>query len=62
MDYINNLNFFACRQFAQRSRVRKLHYIAELEQNVQALEVGIARIFRGSWYKNLSEPEEGIVL
>nr|XP_017232524.1 PREDICTED: uncharacterized protein At4g06598-like isoform X2 [Daucus carota subsp. sativus] len=28
----------ACRQFAQRSRVRKLQYIAELERNVQALQ------------------------
>nr|GMD02855.1 basic leucine zipper 34-like isoform X1 [Ipomoea batatas] len=27
-----------CRQFAQRSRVRKLQYIAELERNVQALQ------------------------
>ncbi|KDP38803.1 hypothetical protein JCGZ_04960 [Jatropha curcas] len=26
------------RQFAQRSRVRKLQYIAELERNVQALQ------------------------
>lgn len=29
---------FICRQFAQRSRVRKLQYIAELERNVQALQ------------------------
>ncbi|KAK8626839.1 hypothetical protein V6N13_134469 [Hibiscus sabdariffa] len=28
----------AKQQFAQRSRVRKLHYIAELERNVQALQ------------------------
>lgn len=27
------------RQFGQHSRVRKLQYIAELERNVQALEV-----------------------
>jgi regulator of replication initiation timing len=27
-----------CRQYAQRSRVRKLQYIAELERKVQALQ------------------------
>ncbi|KAL4397021.1 hypothetical protein AHAS_Ahas01G0150200 [Arachis hypogaea] len=27
-----------CRQFAQRLRVRKLQYIAELERNVQGLQ------------------------
>ncbi|KAI7982312.1 Basic leucine zipper 34 [Camellia lanceoleosa] len=27
-----------CRKFAQRSRVRKLQYIAELERNAQALQ------------------------
>lgn len=30
---------FFCRQFAQRSRVRKIQYIAELERNVQMLQV-----------------------
>ncbi|KAH8514717.1 hypothetical protein H0E87_007517, partial [Populus deltoides] len=29
-------------QFAQRSRVRKLQYIAELERNVQALQASIS--------------------
>lgn len=42
---MDNMKFFACRQFAQRSRVRKLQYIAELESNVQALQVRIAKTF-----------------
>lgn len=33
------MNKYNNRQFAQRSRVRKLQYIAELERNVQALQV-----------------------
>ncbi|KAJ0010248.1 hypothetical protein Pint_33259 [Pistacia integerrima] len=36
--FIINLDSLKCRQFAQRSRVRKLQYIAELERNVQALQ------------------------
>lgn len=36
-----NKNAVQCRQFAQRSRVRKLQYIAELERNVQALQASI---------------------
>lgn len=42
---MDNMKFFACRQFAQRSRVRKLQYIAELESNVKALQVRIAKTF-----------------
>lgn len=38
LDYIRNSSFHCDRQFAQRSRVRKLQYIAELERNVQALQ------------------------
>ena len=30
-----------CRQYAQRSRVRKLQYIAELERRVQSLQVTV---------------------
>jgi len=37
----NILKHSNCRQFAQRSRVRKLQYIAELERNVQALQVSV---------------------
>lgn len=33
-----NPTCYEYRQFAQRSRVRKLQYIAELERNVQALQ------------------------
>jgi bZIP transcription factor len=34
-----NHRILANRQSAQRSRVRKLHYISELERNVQLLQV-----------------------
>lgn len=34
-----------CRQYAQRSRVRKLQYIAELERKVQALQVRLLQPF-----------------
>lgn len=42
MEWEKNLNILQCRQFAQRSRVRKLQYIAELERNVQALQVSFS--------------------
>lgn len=35
-----------CRQFAQRSRVRKLQYISELERNVQALQASICTVHK----------------
>lgn len=35
--------FVDARQFAQRSRVRKLQYIAELERNVQALQASLSK-------------------
>ncbi|XP_019464062.1 PREDICTED: uncharacterized protein At4g06598-like isoform X1 [Lupinus angustifolius] len=38
----------AKQQFAQRSRVRKLQYIAELERNVQALQVSFGLSAEGS--------------
>lgn len=38
------------RQYAQRSRVRKLQYIAELERNVQALQ---ARVCANRSFKHL---------
>lgn len=38
------IEWFWCRQFAQRSRVRKLQYIAELERNVQALQARITEV------------------
>jgi len=41
MERENIMKHSNCRQFAQRSRVRKLQYIAELERNVQALQVSV---------------------
>ncbi|KAK8700113.1 hypothetical protein V6N13_018517 [Hibiscus sabdariffa] len=38
MGFGNDASRSSSRQFAQRSRVRKLQYIAELERNVQALQ------------------------
>ncbi|XP_073309100.1 uncharacterized protein At4g06598-like isoform X1 [Primulina huaijiensis] len=35
----------AKQQFAQRSRVRKLQYIAELESNVQALQANVSELY-----------------
>ncbi|GFY93643.1 Basic-leucine zipper (bZIP) transcription factor family protein [Actinidia rufa] len=37
-DTLKQISVGTCPQFAQRSRVRKLQYIAELERNVQALQ------------------------
>lgn len=42
----------ACRQFAQRSRVRKLQYIAELERNVQALQASAGKTLYQSFILN----------
>ncbi|KZV30901.1 hypothetical protein F511_36677 [Dorcoceras hygrometricum] len=42
----------AKQQFAQRSRVRKLQYIAELESNVQALEAQISVLFAELEFQN----------
>lgn len=38
-DFEYNFRILANRQSAQRSRVRKLHYISELERSVSTLQV-----------------------